>query len=171
VGPVSFWVALGSNLGDRRGALEGAVAALASADGVEVLRVSPWIETVAVGGPPAQPGFLNGCLEGRTTLAPEDLLWLLQRVETQFGRDRAREVQDGPRTLDLDLLLYGERELAAPGLVLPHPRMEERLFVLEPMLALAPGLRLPRCGRTVSERVAELRAGRSPRPAGPRSGA
>ncbi len=151
------WVALGSNLGERRANLEGAVAALASADEVEVLRVSPWFETRAEGGPPGQPDFLNGCLQARTTLAPEDLLWLLLRIETQFGRERAREVPNGPRTLDLDLLLYGERELARPELVVPHPRLEQRLFVLEPLCALAPDLRLPGCRKSVRERVAELR--------------
>ena len=154
--PVTVWVALGSNLGDRRANLDGAVEALRSADDIEVVRVSPWIETRAVGGPAGQPDFLNGCLEARTTLAPEDLLWLLQRIETQFGRERAREPRHGPRPLDLDLLLYGELELARPDLVVPHPRMEERTFVLEPLCALAPELRL-RSGRTVRERLAELR--------------
>ena len=155
--PVTAWVALGSNVGERRANLEGAVEALRCADGVEVVRVSPWLETRAVGGPAGQPDYLNGCLELRTTLAPEDLLWLLQRVETQFGRERAREVRNGPRTLDLDLLLYDELELARPELVLPHPRMEERLFVLEPLCALAPELRLPRSRKSVRERVSELR--------------
>lgn len=156
--PVTAWVALGSNLGERRANLEGAVEALRSADGVEVVRVSPWIETRAEGGPPGQPDYLNGCLELETTLAPEDLLWLLQRIETQFGRERAREVPSGPRTLDLDLLLYDELELACAELVLPHPRMEERLFVLEPLCALAPELLLPRSRKSVCERVSELRA-------------
>ncbi|HEX6882231.1 MAG TPA: 2-amino-4-hydroxy-6-hydroxymethyldihydropteridine diphosphokinase [Planctomycetota bacterium] len=150
------WIALGSNLGDRRANLEGAVEALRAADEVEVLRVSPWLETDPVGGPPGQGRYLNGCLELATTLDAPTLLWLLARVESQFGR--AREVPQGPRTLDLDLLLYDGLELATPELELPHPRMEERLFVLEPLLALAPELRLPRSGRTVRERVAELRA-------------
>jgi 2-amino-4-hydroxy-6-hydroxymethyldihydropteridine diphosphokinase len=155
---VRAWVGLGSNLGDRRSNLEGAVEALRCADEVEVLRVSPWFETQAEGGPRDQPDFLNGCLEARTTLAPHTLLWLLQRLEAQFGRDRARESRHGPRPLDLDLLLYGELELDGPDLVLPHPRLEERLFVLEPLCALAPDLVLRRSGRSVRERVAELRA-------------
>ena len=111
-----------------------------------------------MGGPEGQPDYLNGCLEGRTTLDPRTFLWLLQRLESQFGRDRAREVRNGPRTLDLDLLLYGELELRSPEVVLPHPRLEERLFVLEPLNALAPDLRLP-SGRLVRERLAELRPG------------
>jgi len=155
--PVRVLVALGSNLGDRAGNLAGAVEALRSADEVRVLRVSPWIETQPEGGPRDQPPFLNGCLEAETTLAPEDLLWLLQRVETQYGRDRRREVRGGPRTLDLDLLFYGELEIERPGLVVPHPRLEERLFVLEPLCALDPDRRLARCGKTASEQLDELR--------------
>ncbi|MSR62289.1 MAG: 2-amino-4-hydroxy-6-hydroxymethyldihydropteridine diphosphokinase [Planctomycetes bacterium] len=155
---VAVWIALGSNLGDRRAQLEGGVEALRAADEVDVLAVSPWFETRAEGGPSEQPDFLNGVLSARTTLAPEDLLWLLQRIETQFGRERARELPNGPRTLDLDLLLYGERVVAGPELVVPHPRMEQRLFVLEPLCALAPELVLPGCGRTVRARVAELQA-------------
>jgi pantoate--beta-alanine ligase len=158
--PVTVWVALGSNLGDRRANLEGACEALRCADGVEVVRVSPWTETRAEGGPSGQPDYLNGCLEARTTLAPHTFLWLLQRLESQFGRDRAREVRNGPRPLDLDLLFYDELRLDEPELVLPHPRLEERLFVLEPLCALAPELVLPRSGRRVRERVAELRAER-----------
>jgi pantoate--beta-alanine ligase len=158
--PATVWVALGSNLGDRRANLEGACEALRSADGVEVVRVSPWFETRAEGGPSGQPDYLNGCLEARTTLAPHTFLWLLQRLESQFGRERAREVRYGPRPLDLDLLFYDELELDGPELVLPHPRLEERLFVLEPLCALAPELVLPRSGRRVRERVAELRAAR-----------
>src|SRR5262249_41717119 len=100
----------------------------------------------------------NGCLAARTALAPEDFLWLLQRIETQFGRDRAREQRNGPRTLDLDLLFYGELELERPGLVLPHPRLEERVFVLAPLCARAPERRLRGCGCTVRERLAELRS-------------
>lgn len=155
--PVVAWVALGSNLGDRRANLEGAVEGLRNAEDVEVLRVSPWFETRAEGGPVGQPDFLNGCLEARTSLDARTFLWLLQRLETQFGRDRSREVRNGPRPLDLDLLLYGDEVAEGPDLVLPHPRFEERVFVLEPMQALAPELRLPRSGRLVRERLAELR--------------
>src|SRR5262245_38500563 len=158
--PATVGGARGSNQGDRSANLEGACEALRYADEVEVVRVSPWFETRAEGGPPGQADYLNGCLEARTTLAPHTLLWLLQRLETQFGRDRAREVRHGPRPLDLDILFYGELELASPELVLPHPRLEERLFVLEPLCALAPELVLPRSGRRVRERVAELRAAR-----------
>jgi 2-amino-4-hydroxy-6-hydroxymethyldihydropteridine diphosphokinase len=162
--PVRVLVALGSNLGDRRAQLEGALAALAAADAVEVLRVSPWIETRAEGGPAGQPDFLNGVLEARTTLCAADLLWLLQRIETQFGRDRRAEPPQGPRTLDLDLLFYGDEVIEESGLVVPHPRLEERTFVLEPMSHLEPERVLPRCGRTVRERLLELERARSRSP-------
>jgi 2-amino-4-hydroxy-6-hydroxymethyldihydropteridine diphosphokinase len=150
-------VALGSNMGDRAAMLEGAVAALRDARGVRVLGVSPWVETEPVGGPP-QPPFLNGCLELSTTLPARELLQLLQAVEARFGRDRAREVRNGPRTLDLDLLFYGEEVHDEPGLIVPHPRVEERVFVLEPLAALLPDLRLPRSRKTVRERLGELRS-------------
>jgi len=156
--PPRVLVALGSNLGDRQANLEGAVQVLSAAHGVRVLAVSPWIETRAEGGPDGQPDFLNGCLEAETTLAPAAFHALLQRIEARFGRAREREVANGPRTLDLDLLFYGDEEIREPGLIVPHPRLEQRTFVLEPLCALRPERKLPRCGRTARERLAELRA-------------
>ena len=95
--------------------------------------------------------------EGGADLADPALLGdLLQRVETQFGRDRRSEPAHGPRTLDLDLLFYGDQEIAEPGLIVPHPRLEDRRFVLEPMSHLMPERVLPRSGRTVRERLLEL---------------
>jgi 2-amino-4-hydroxy-6-hydroxymethyldihydropteridine diphosphokinase len=155
---VHAWVALGANLGDPRTTLEAAVVALDRSEGIRVLAVSPWLRTAPVGGPPGQPPFENGVLELATTLGPRALLDRLLAVEARFGRDRAHEVRHGPRTLDLDLLLYGDERIAEPDLEVPHPRLEERLFVLRPLAALAPGRRLPRSGRTVRERVAELEA-------------
>lgn len=153
---VRVLIGLGANLGDRRAQLDGAVAALAAADEVEVLRVSPFVESRAEGGPAGQPDFLNGVVEAETTLSAADLLWLLQRIETQFGRERRREVVHGPRTLDLDLLFYGELEIDEPDLIVPHPRLEQRVFVLEPLSHLDPERLLPRCRRTVRERLLEL---------------
>lgn len=153
------FIALGSNLGDRRARLEGAVAALRATEEVEVVGVSSWHETRAEGGPSGQPDFLNGVLEVRTELSPEDLLWLLQRIETRFGRDRKSEVRHGPRTLDLDLLLHGDERRASASLTLPHPGLEERTFVLAPLCELAPELELPRCGLSVRARLAELALG------------
>lgn len=153
------FLALGSNLGDRRATLEGAVAALRATEEVEVLRVSSWHTTRAEGGPAGQPDFLNGVLEARTELGPEDLLWLLQRIETRFGRDRRQEVRNGPRTLDLDLLLHGDERRSGPELTLPHPGLEERVFVLAPLAELAPELLLPRSRMTVRARLAALTSG------------
>lgn len=153
------YVALGGNLGRRRAHLDGALRELAAAPGVRVERVSSWIETEPVGGPPGQPRYLNGALRLATILAPEELLDLLQSIERAHGRRREREQHHGPRTLDLDLLLHGRRRIASARLVVPHPRMEERLFVLEPLAEIAPRLVLPRARATVAERVRQLEAG------------
>jgi len=149
------WIALGSNLGARLERLEGAVAELRAVPGLEVLRVSPWIETAPVGGPAGQGAYLNGVLEAETTLAPRELLELLLEVERRNGRDRPREQRHGPRTLDLDLLFHGDLAIDEPGLTLPHPRIEERVFVLEPMARLEPTKRLV-SGLTVAERLRQL---------------
>ena len=155
---VEVLVGLGSNLGRRREHLEAAVAALDAAPDFEVEESSPWIETCPVGGPVDQPTFLNGALRGGTRLAPAELLDLLHAIERARGRDRAHEGHHGPRPLDLDLLFYGERTIDLPGLVVPHPRLEDRVFVLEPLAHLVPDRRLPRTGVTVRERLAALRA-------------
>ena len=131
-------VALGANLGHRRETLEGALRELAGTEGIRVDAVSSWFETAAVGGPAGQPDYLNGVCRVRTTLSAEALLARLQELERAAGRDRRREVRNGPRRLDLDLLLYGEVELEGPELIVPHPRMTERLFVLEPLASISP---------------------------------
>jgi 2-amino-4-hydroxy-6-hydroxymethyldihydropteridine diphosphokinase len=154
---VRAWVALGSNLGDRRAILEGALELLWRAPGLRVLRVSPWFETEPEGGPPGQGRYWNGVLEAESELEPRELLALLLAVESTFGRRRAREERHGPRTLDLDLLLYGEERVEEPDLVVPHPRLEQRRFVLEPLGALVPERRLP-SGKSVRERLRELEA-------------
>ena len=150
------WIALGSNQGDRGRLLESAVAALRETPGIEVLRHSPWIETDPVGGPAGQERYWNGVLEARTDLEPRALLERLLAIEAELGRDRRREVPDGPRPIDLDLLLFGEKRIEEPGLIVPHPRMEDRRFVLEPLALLAPERRLPRSGVSVRERLAAL---------------
>ena len=149
-------IALGANVGPRRETLDAAVRELDGSAGFEVLGFSPWIETAPVGGPANQPPFLNGALLGRTTLSAPALLHLLQGIEAAHGRDRASETHHGPRPLDLDLLFFGEEEIALPDLTVPHPRLEDRLFVLEPLLHLVPDRLLPRSRRTVRERLAEL---------------
>ncbi|MEM7308855.1 MAG: 2-amino-4-hydroxy-6-hydroxymethyldihydropteridine diphosphokinase [Planctomycetota bacterium] len=149
-------VALSANLGDREATLESAVEELDGTEGLHVLRVSPWFETEPVGGPPGQPDYLNGALEVETTLSARELLERMLRIEVAHGRVRAG-IKDGPRTLDLDLLFYGEDRIAEPGLIVPHPRLEERTFVLEPLARLAPNRHLAGCRRSVMERLAELR--------------
>lgn len=153
----TVWVALGSNLGEREANLEGAVRALREHDGVDVQSVSSWHVTAPVGGPSDQPEFSNGALRCTTTLEPREFLAVLQSIEARFGRDRTNAVLNGPRTLDLDLLLFGDCEVNDPELTLPHPRIEERTFVLEPLAELDSELVLPRSGRSVRECLATLR--------------
>jgi len=144
------YVGLGANLGNREAALRGALAALADAPGVRVLRVSPLYETDPV-GVTDQPPFLNQVAELETDLAPDDLLALLLAIERRFGR--RRRIRWGPRTLDLDLLLYGDAQIATERLHVPHPRMTERAFVLVPLADIAPDLVIPGTGRCVREWV------------------
>ena len=135
------YVGLGANLGDRERMLRAAVDALAAEEGIEVVSVSTLRETepVGVGG---QPRFLNGAAELETTLTARELLDRLLALEQRFGRVRIPG-EHGPRTLDLDLLLYGGEVIDEPGLTVPHPRLHERRFVLEPLAELAPGLVVP----------------------------
>jgi 2-amino-4-hydroxy-6-hydroxymethyldihydropteridine diphosphokinase len=135
------YVGLGSNLGDRERTLRAAIGALAGEEGVEVVAVSTLRETEPV-GVGAQPPFLNGAVELETTLTARELLDRLLAVEQRFGRVRIPG-EHGPRTLDLDLLLYGDEVIDEPGLTVPHPRLQERRFVLEPLAELAPGLLVP----------------------------
>jgi 2-amino-4-hydroxy-6-hydroxymethyldihydropteridine diphosphokinase len=135
------YVGLGANLGDRERTVRAAVDALAGEEGIEVVAVSTLRETDPV-GVGDQPRFLNGVAELETGLAAHELLDRLLAVEQRFGRGRVPG-EHGPRTLDLDLLLYGDEEIDEPGLTVPHPRLHERRFVLEPLAELAPGLVVP----------------------------
>jgi 2-amino-4-hydroxy-6-hydroxymethyldihydropteridine diphosphokinase len=135
------YVGLGANLGDRERTLREAVAALAAEDGVEVLAVSTLRETEPV-GVGDQPLYLNGAAELETTLTASELLDRLLAVEQRFGRVRVTG-EHAPRTLDLDLLLYGDEVVDEPGVSVPHPRLHERRFVLEPLAELAPTLVVP----------------------------
>jgi 2-amino-4-hydroxy-6-hydroxymethyldihydropteridine diphosphokinase len=136
------YVGLGSNLGDREATLRSAVVELAAAPGVEVVAVSTLTDTEPV-GLLDQPRFLNGVAALETTHGPRELLGLLLAVEARFGRDRSAVPAQGPRTLDLDLLVYGDEEIDEPGLRVPHPRLGERAFVLAPLAELEPGLVVP----------------------------
>jgi 2-amino-4-hydroxy-6-hydroxymethyldihydropteridine diphosphokinase len=142
------YVGLGANLGDRERTLREALEALAAEDGVEVVAVSTVRETEPV-GVGEQPLFPNGAVELGTTLTARELLEVLLAVEQRFGRVRAPG-EHGPRTLDLDLLLYGDEVIEEPGLTVPHPRLHERRFVLEPLAELAPGLVVPGRGEVES---------------------
>jgi len=136
------YVGLGSNLGDRAATIRAAVTELDGVDGVAVIAVSSLVDTEPVGYT-EQPRFLNGVAALDTTLPARSLLEALLAVEARFGRDRAAVPAGGPRTLDLDLLLYGEAEIDEPGLRIPHPRLHERPFALEPLAELAPDLDVP----------------------------
>jgi len=142
---VRAYVALGANLGDRENTLRAAIDALGAEPGIGVVAVSELRDTEPVGVGP-QPPFLNGVVELETTLAPRVLLDRLLAVEQRFGRVRDALRPHGPRTLDLDLLLYGDERIDEPGLRVPHPRLHERRFVLEPLAELAPGLVVPDAG-------------------------
>jgi 2-amino-4-hydroxy-6-hydroxymethyldihydropteridine diphosphokinase len=148
-------IGLGSNLGDRRAALEGAIAALARTPGVSVRNVSSFHETEPVGGPPGQGKYLNAAVILETTLDPLAVLHLLQEIEAQFGR--VRTVRWGERTLDLDLLLFDDRIIDTPELVVPHPRYATRRFVLEPLAEVAPEAVDPVTKQTVAELLRRLK--------------
>jgi 2-amino-4-hydroxy-6-hydroxymethyldihydropteridine diphosphokinase len=138
------WVALGSNLGDRQAALQGAIAALGEA----VVLCSPLLET-APWGPVPQPPFLNGVLRLRWTDGPRALLTRCLHIEAASGR--VRRERWGPRTLDLDVLVVGHLRCADADLRLPHPGIAERSFVLDPWRRVAPELRIPGLERTVGD--------------------
>jgi 2-amino-4-hydroxy-6-hydroxymethyldihydropteridine diphosphokinase len=141
-GAVRAFVGLGSNLGDREATLVRAVEQLRRLPGTDVRGVSRFRDTAPV-GPVDQPRFLNGAVELETGLAARTLLDELLRIERDLGRDRSLSPPQGPRTVDLDLLLYGDEEIREPGLEVPHPRLHERAFVLEPLFDLDPGLFVP----------------------------
>jgi 2-amino-4-hydroxy-6-hydroxymethyldihydropteridine diphosphokinase len=143
----TVYLSIGSNLGGRERNLRDALGLLAGPS-LRILRVSSFYETeprdVA-----DQPWFLNAVVEAETDLFPKQLLARLQKIERQLGRKRIRP--KGPRTIDIDILLYGEAVIATDELTVPHPRMEERRFVLEPLAELGPDLRHPVTRRTVRE--------------------
>ena len=144
--PTTVAIALGSNLGDRDAHLRFAVSRLSAL--VSGLRVSRWYETDPVGVGP-QPRFLNGAVVGDTIRSPRELLDELLAIERARGRERP--FPGAARSLDLDLVLFGDVTLNEPGLELPHPRFRDRRFVLEPLAEIAPDLRDPVTGRTVGE--------------------
>ena len=146
------YVGLGANLGAREETLRRAVERLGEADGVDVLAVSQLRETEPV-GVVDQPPFLNGAVAVETTRTARELLDLLLEIERSLGR--VREERWGPRTIDLDLFVYGDEVVDEPGLQVPHPHLHERRFALEPLAELQPELEVPGRG-CVSDVLAEL---------------
>lgn len=152
--PARAFLGLGSNLGDRQAMLRQAAARLRALPGIRILRASSVYETEPL-GLTDQPWFLNQVLEVETALDPHHLLTAVQEVEASLGR--RREVRWGPRTIDIDILLYADVTLRSPRLVLPHPALAHRRFVLVPLAELHPLLRLPdgRCVRDLLEALGD----------------
>ncbi len=154
------YIALGSNLGDRRAYLEQAIAALTEIPEIEVVAQSRFIETVPV-GPGKQNHYLNAALEISTEFTPNRLLEALLRIERKLGR--IRNEKWGPRTIDLDILFYDDLIVDEPKLRIPHPHLQEREFVLEPLCDIAPTLEHPASKHTMSELLAHLRSTSAPK--------
>lgn len=150
------YVGLGSNLGDRERSLETALEKMKRIPHAQLLRSSTRHETEPV-GVPSQEKFLNSVAELETSLPPGDLLTHLQRIEQELGRPAEHDPR-APRTIDLDLLAYDSLALREPKLEIPHPRMQERPFVLIPLLELAPDWKHPVLGRSARELLAECKS-------------
>jgi 2-amino-4-hydroxy-6-hydroxymethyldihydropteridine diphosphokinase len=136
------YIGIGSNLGNREATIAEAMKQLGAERGIELVASSSLRETEPVGYE-SQPRFLNGAALVETELSPRALLGRLLAIERRLGRVRGEGPRFGPRTIDLDLLLYGEEVVDEPGLRVPHPRLHERRFVLEPLAELDPGLEIP----------------------------
>ena len=147
------FIGLGANLGHREATIARAVEFVSQAEGVDIVAVSSLRETEPW-GPVEQSPYLNGAVEVETDLRPRSIHEVLLGVEHALGRDRSGE-RWGPRTIDLDLLLYEDVDVDEPGLTVPHPRLHERLFALEPLAELAPDAVVPGLG-TVAELLAAL---------------
>ncbi len=155
---VSAFVALGANLGDRRDNIDSAIALLRETPGVHVTAVSTLLENPAVGMPEGSPAFLNAVAKIETTLAAHALMKRLHDIERDLGR--SRDEKWASRKIDLDLLLYGSKVLSSDSLVVPHPLMHERRFVLEPLAELAPDVVHPTLQMTVQGLLDDLNTSR-----------
>jgi 2-amino-4-hydroxy-6-hydroxymethyldihydropteridine diphosphokinase len=145
---ITTFLGLGSNVGDRKLALRSALAKIGKTPHIELIRASTILENPAVGGPPDSPPFLNAAAEIRTTLGSHALLHALLGIERSMGRSRREKW--APRTIDIDILLYGDQIISSDELVVPHPLMHERRFVLQPLAEIAPDLLHPTLQMTIA---------------------
>ncbi len=151
--PVIAYLGLGANLGDPEAQLQEALERLSNSEEVEVSRVSTFFRNPPL-GPENQPWYVNAVARVRTRLGPEELLRLLQQIETTMGR--VRNERWGPRVIDLDLLLYNGEMIFSPNLVVPHPEMHRRAFVLAPLAEIAPRAWHPVLAKSAEDLLAEL---------------
>lgn len=149
-------IGMGANLGMREAVLEAAVVRMASHPHLRLLRRSRWRETEPVGGPAGQPRFLNGAVLVESRLEPLGLLETLLAIERELGRDRTTEARHGPRAIDLDVLFIEGVCVDSPSLSVPHPRLRERRFALEPLLEVLPDACDPRDGEPLARFLATL---------------
>jgi len=154
------YVSIGTNLGDREAQLDFALRSLAALEDTRIAALSPVFETDPV-GPAPQGAYLNAVVRVETALAPRALLDALLAIERAAGRERG--ARNAARRLDLDLLLYGDCIVDEPGVIVPHPRLAERAFILEPLAALAPGLVHPELGESIATLAARVRDTRAVR--------
>jgi 2-amino-4-hydroxy-6-hydroxymethyldihydropteridine diphosphokinase len=152
--PITAFVGLGSNLGDRAANLNAAIEHLGQCDHTRVIASSTFLENPAVGGPAGSPPFLNAALKIETTLGSHALLRRLLEIEREMGRDRRAKWE--PRTIDLDLLLYGDQIISSQELIVPHPLMHERRFVLQPLAEIAPDTVHPMLQMTIAGLLATV---------------
>jgi len=145
------FIALGANVGERQATLEAALDLLDALPDVSVRARAPWLESMPVDCPPGSEPFVNGAAKLFTSLDPHSLMRLLLVVERQFGRVREGAEINGPRTIDLDLLLFDDLVIDSPELILPHPRMLDRSFVLQPLAAITDEEVHPHAGKTIGE--------------------
>jgi dihydroneopterin aldolase/2-amino-4-hydroxy-6-hydroxymethyldihydropteridine diphosphokinase len=153
--PITAYIALGSNLGDREANLRKALAVLIQSPGIEVRKISSMMQNPAHGGPDDAPEFINAAAEVVTTLPASALMKRLLEVEAELGRERRAKWE--PRVIDLDLLLYNRNIISTQELIVPHPLMHERIFVLKPLAEIAPQAFHPTLNATVVQLLERLR--------------